>query len=238
MRSLNHRMCAVSMLGGLVLLTACSQPETMADHMQEHFAQVEATRLAVISGDLDAAREPARWLARHEVTEGIPEGWQQHVVQMQLAAQRVVEASEVAPAAAATAEMGAICGGCHQGMDEGAQFTFVVPPPEEPGVVAHMLRHQWAAERLWEGLVGPSEEAWTRGVAVLAEAPLQPTESPEEVEQLASRVHQLGVQAGEVTGFIDRAKVYGDLLATCAQCHRLMDAGPGTRSQAARAGGA
>ncbi len=237
MRLLNHEMAVVSMFGGLVLLAACNQPETIVDHMREHFAQVEATRLAVIGGDLDAARERARWLARHEATEGISEGWEQHVMQMQLAAQRVVEASEVAAAAAATAEMGAICGGCHQGMDEGAQFTFVAPPPEEAGVVAHMLRHQWAAERLWEGLVGPSDEAWARGVAALSEAPLQPTESPEEVETLASRVHELGARAGEVTGFIDRAKVYGDLLTTCAQCHRLMDAGPGTRSRTPGAGG-
>jgi cytochrome c553 len=237
MRSLIDKMAIVSMHGCLVLLAACSQPETTTDHMQEHFTQVEATRAAVISGDLDAAREPARWLARHEATQGVPEGWGQHVVQMQLAAQRIVDANEIAPAAAATAEMGAICGGCHQGMDEGAQFTFVAPPPQEAGVVAHMLRHQWAAQRLWEGLVGPSEEAWSRGVAALAEAPLQPTESPEEVGELASRVHELGTQAGEATGFIDRAKVYGDLLATCAQCHRQMDAGPGTRVRAARTGG-
>lgn len=232
MRSLIDKMAIVSMHGFLFLLAACNQPETINDHMQEHFTQIEATRAAVISGDIDAAREAARWLARHEATQGIPEGWGQHIVQMQLAAQRVVDANEIAPAAAATAEMGAICGGCHQGMDEGAQFTFVAPPPQEVGVVAHMLRHQWAAQRLWEGLVGPSEEAWSRGVAALAEAPLQPTESPEQMGALASRIHELGTQAGEATGFIDRAAVYGDLLATCAQCHRQMDAGPGTRLRA------
>jgi len=198
--------------------------------MQEHFARVEQVRDAIVAGDLDAAREPAEWLASHEVMEGIPTGWEQHVTQMRRLARRIVDASEFATAAAATADMGGLCGGCHQSLDEGAQFTIVAVPSEESGVVAHMLRHEWAADRLWEGLIGPSDESWRVGAEALAEAALQPQDTPEEVGVLARQVHELGAQAAETFGFTDRAVLYGRLIGTCARCHELMEAGPGTRA--------
>jgi hypothetical protein len=221
------------LLVALTALLACAQPETPADHMQEHFAQVEAVRDALIAGDLSAAKEPASWLAGHEAMEGIPTGWEQHVAQMQRTAQLVVDAEAIEVAATATGEMGGICGGCHQGLDEGAQFTIVVVPAEESGVVAHMLRHEWAVDRLWEGLIGPSDESWAAGAAALGEAALEPQDTPEEVGVLARRVHELGAEAVETFGFTDRAVLYGQLLTTCARCHELMEAGPGTRMHTA-----
>lgn len=222
-------VCAVVVSG----LAACGNQESPADHMQEHFAHVDAVRNAIISGDLEAAKAPAEWLAGHEAMEGIPTGWEQHVEQMRRSARMVVDAPDLATAANATAEMAGICGGCHQGLDEGAQFTIVVVPSEESGVVSHMLRHEWAADRLWEGLIGPSDESWSVGAAALGEAALAPMDTPEEVGVLAQRVHELGKTANQTTGFRDRAALYGELITTCAECHRLMDAGPGTREREA-----
>lgn len=218
------------MVLAVAITTACSQPETPADHMQEHFAQVDAVRDALISGDLAAAQEAAQWVAGHEAMEGIPAGWEQHVTQMQRAAATVTQTDDLAAAAEATANMAGICGGCHMGLDEGAQFTIVLVPSEESGVVAHMLRHEWAADRLWEGLIGPSDEAWSAGAAALGEAALEPEESPDEVGTLARQVHELGAEASETLGFTARAALYGKLITTCAQCHTLMNAGPGDRA--------
>lgn len=227
------RRITITACGGVAMMTvlaACTrQQETPAEHMQQHFARVERVRDAVVAGDLDATREPARWLAGHDVMEGIPTGWEQHVTQMRRLAQVVVDARDLATAASATADMGGLCGGCHQSLDEGAQFTIVVVPSEESGVVAHMLRHEWAADRLWEGLIGPSDEAWRVGAEALGEAALDPQDTPEEVTVLARRVHELGAQAVETFGFSDRATLYGQLIASCARCHELMEAGPGTR---------
>jgi hypothetical protein len=233
MFSRSSSAAAGALLALIVALTACGQSETAAEHMQEHFARVEAVRDAIIEGDLEATKEPASWLAGHEAMEGVPDGWEQHVTQMQRTAQMVVDAEDIETAASATAAMGGICGGCHQGLDEGAQFTIVVVPSEESGVVAHMLRHEWAADRLWEGLIGPSEESWTAGSEALGEAALDPEDAPDEVGVLAQRVHELGTEATETLGFNDRAAVYGQLITTCAQCHIMMEAGPGTRSELA-----
>jgi cytochrome c553 len=231
-----HNMMVGAAACALALVSGCApEPGTRADHMQEHFAQVDAVRDAIISGDLEATREPAEWLAGHESMEGIPEGWGQHVTQMQRSAQTVVAADDIAVAAAATADMAGICGACHQGLDEGAQFTIVVVPSEESGVVAHMLRHEWAVDRMWEGLIGPSDEAWDAGANALGEAALEPQDTPEEVGVLAARVHELGGEAVETTGFSARASLYGQLLTTCAECHQLMEAGPGTRLELAGA---
>ena len=210
------------------------QAETPAEHMQEHFAQVDAVRDALIAGDLAGSKEAADWLASHEVMDGIPEVWEQHVTQMQQAAATVVGAEDLATAAEATANMAGICGGCHMGLDEGAQFTVVVVPSEESGVVAHMLRHEWAADRMWEGLIGPSDDSWAAGAGALGEAALEPEGAPAEVGELAEQVHQLGAEALVTSGFTSRAALYGKLMITCAQCHQAMDAGP---SAGADAGG-
>jgi len=42
-----------------------------------------------------------------------------------------------------------------------------------------MRRHQWAAARLWEGLIGPSNEMWSQGTGFLATTELvRPTPVP------------------------------------------------------------
>jgi hypothetical protein len=96
-----------------------------------------------------------------------------------------------------------------------------------------MRRHQWAAERLWDGLVVPSDEAWKWGATSLSEAPLAPEQltpgkSPvPKVGELAQAVHAIARQATEVERVDVRADLYGDVLATCAECHQWLGGGPG-----------
>ncbi len=209
----------------LVALSACA-PETIQHHMQEHFAKVSAVKTAVIAGDFESAREPAEWLAEHDAYEALPGDWEPHVAALQEAAQRVAGASDLATAAVATADMGKACGTCHQALNEGAQFTVVSVPTEDSGVVAHMLRHEWAAQRLWEGLIGPSDEAWTRGAETLDELPLRPQGAAPEVTEWANTVHAVGEAAMQAADLDTRAQLYGELLGSCAQCHRALGRGP------------
>jgi cytochrome c556 len=80
---------------------------------------------------------------------------------------------------------------------------------------------------MWEGLVGPSDEAWRRGTAELVAAPLQPAvriatrEVPAEITVLANRVHELGRRA-EMVDADRRGAALGDVLATCATCHQRL----------------
>ena len=53
-------------LTSVLAFVACSQTETTADHMEKHFDEVDAVKTAIIAGDVEAAREPAQWLASHE----------------------------------------------------------------------------------------------------------------------------------------------------------------------------
>jgi cytochrome c553 len=117
------------------------------------------------------------------------------------------------------------CGQCHlaAGVTAGVDDS---PPPAGDGVLPHMLRHRWMVDRLWEGLIGPSDEAWARGAAALvAEAALLPSATPHgehrgyAVDVMSRYVHEAGEAAAEAKDPSARAKVLGDLLATCADCH-------------------
>jgi hypothetical protein len=208
--------------------------ETMlaADHMQEHFTQAVAFRDAVIGGDLAAAQEPATWMAEHQMAGGVPEGWAPFVAEMQTAAAGAVEATELEATAAAAGAMAAQCGACHQSQGAMIDVSIGEPPAAEPGTMAHMARHQWAMERLWDGLVTPSDEAWAAGCEVLADAPLAASsfaDDPRLREELgaeAARVHALGAQGAEAADLSARGQLYGQLLATCAPCHSRVQQTP------------
>ena len=88
-----------------------------------------------------------------------------------------------------------------------------------------MQRHLWAMDRLWEGLVGPSEMAWQEGSKILAANPF-PADAlpiPKDLQPVAKKqlaaIAALAKQAGAATELADRSKVYGELLSTCSGCH-------------------
>lgn len=121
--------------------------------------------------------------------------------------------------------MGAACGHCHAALAANVTFTGKSPEGEESSVLARMARHVWADERMWEGLIGPSDVAWEADVAALQEAPLHPEmlaedrSPPAEVVRLADEVHALGQRGRTTAGTERRARLYGEFLATCDGCH-------------------
>lgn len=198
---------------------------TVAEHMKDHFTQAIRARDAIIRGDLAAMKEPATWLAEHKIAETLPGTWTPHVGDMQNAARLALQANDLAAAADAVAAMGAACGSCHKALGASVDFSGKSPEGEESSVLAQMLRHRWAAERMWEGLIGPSDVAWNAGVAALQEAPLHPEmladkkSPPQKVMDLATRVHAVGQQGKTASGSDARAKLYGEYVANCDACH-------------------
>lgn len=84
-----------------------------------------------------------------------------------------------------------------------------------------MARHAWAADRLWEAVVGSDGVRWTAGLAVLAEAPL-PSDGSRPAEDLQAYArHQLDLRGA--TPIEDRASAYGEMLVLCARCHAARD---------------
>jgi hypothetical protein len=225
----------------LAALLACAgggrseaEPEQAAEassaHMEEHLVRATDIQAAVIRGDLDDLREHARWMSEHLDTSELPEEWRVHAGDMQTAAELAYRAPDVEAAAEATGAMGRACGACHEAAAVVINFGRPSEPVAEGGSTGHMCGHQWAAERLWEGLIGPSHEAWEKGSQAMVGAALPPEELSGDdelygqLQVLEQRVHDLGVEGVRAQGSTSRAELYGEFLSTCSQCHALTGA--------------
>jgi len=203
---------------------------SLAKHMQDHFTRGARIRDAVIAGDLETAKQHAQWMAEHQVSEDFPESWQPHVRTLQDAAKGVLDAQNIATAATHTAAMGRACGECHAKLG-GPKLELGQAPGEGSGSVPHMARHQWAAERMWDALTVPSEEAWRKAAEVMADAPLTPEavqgarSVPPKTEQLAKQVHDIAEAARADRQMEKWSSAYGSFLSTCADCHQALQAG-------------
>lgn len=202
--------------------------EASREHMQEHFVHATEIQAAVIRGDLEGVREPARWMSDHLDLGDVPEEWHDQAAELQTAAQQAYRAPDVRAAAVATGTMGRACGSCHEAAAVVISFGSPSAPPEEEGSIGHMCRHQWAADRLWEGLIGPSHEAWEKGAQAMVGAALPPEALSQDdelygqLQVLEQRIHDLGVEGVRAEGARSRAELYGEFLSTCSHCHSLM----------------
>ncbi len=194
--------------------------------MRHHFADVSRIHEAVIRGDLEAVREPARRLGQLPVPAGVPEAGLRYVVTMRKSGERVAAAKTVAVAATETVIMLNQCAGCHQAV--GIRPT---PPsqstPDVGGLVGHMLEHQRAADALLQGLVIPSTSEWQSGATRLGTVPLRPVWLvPElryvpDLDKVDAAVHDLAAEALSADNPTRRSAAYVRLLTTCAECHSL-----------------
>ncbi|PRQ04725.1 hypothetical protein ENSA5_04900 [Enhygromyxa salina] len=203
-------------------------------HTQDHFTVAEEIRLALISGNVDAALAPAAWMAEHYAELEYPEPWRPYVEHMHDSADKIGSGVELAVASAALVEVGQACAACHVAVD-GPEIEVDEPPSADAAgdtgdtdVVT--VDHGWAIDTMWTGLTGPSRTAWITGAEALAVAPLVPEEirggrsARAEIEELAMRVHEIGDQARQslvVSGI--PGQLFGELLTTCEACHAALD---------------
>jgi cytochrome c553 len=194
--------------------------------MQDHFASVMKIANAVVDGDLEAAQEAAAWFLEHVTEEGLAAGWVPHVARMRESAQRVTTAGDLGAAADATGAMLVRCGECHRAVGASPRFVESIEPALRETAQAEMERHQWALGRLSEGLIGPSEQAWSAGAETLRAPPTCATRAATEVadvavvHKLARDFDRLAARTRKTADFEARGRLYGDLLATCAACHQ------------------
>jgi hypothetical protein len=200
--------------------------------MQENFVRADQLQKAIVAGDLDEARETARWIATHSPTGGLPDGWLAHVTALRRAAQSVVDARDIDAAAHGTAFVAGACGSCHLAQLGGAQLGAEPLPQHGDGLELAMRRHQWAADRWWDAVVSGKGGLWEDGVEVLAASELVAGDFDAKAEQRAKLTRLLKrlrgiVKRGEGAVAPDhRVQVLGDFLSTCSSCHRLLERGP------------
>ena len=210
---------------------AGAQDSAILDHMHDHYDAVVRIQSAVIAGSLEGTRESARWLAEHDAPAGMPAQWAEHVDAMRLAARAALDAEDLTAAANATSQLGLACGGCHVASNVTVEFDDVKRPSDKDRVSAHMERHQWAADRMWEGLIGPATVSWRQGANLLFESPMQAEElgaesGDEDVVHMSRRIHQLAGNATVVSDPAEKAEIYAEFLANCAACHTSLGDGP------------
>lgn len=215
----------VASASGTPLPTAGGRHREVVAHMREHFLRVLAVRDAVIAGDLAAAREPARWLAEHGAPRDVPDPWIPYITDLRVLSAGLVEAESVGELARSVGVVAGTCQACHDGLSVRIEYLPGLPPrAQDPR--GRMHRHEWAMERLWNGLVMPNELAWERGAEALIESPFAPSfflgdiETRTELAARSQQLQQLGQRAAEADK-LDRGRLYGELLTTCARCHQL-----------------
>jgi cytochrome c553 len=178
---------------------------------------------AIAFGDLAAARREAGVVAKLDEPDLLP-AWRPYVDQIRASAAQIELAESLVAAAKTSALLGRRCAQCHDAAGAKIVFPKQAPPPSGPKLGSYMASHQWATERLWEGLVGPSNERWLEGARALALAPLAIVAEGDLPPDLAvgddvARIRLLARRAQAAKAQDDRAALYGDLLATCAGCH-------------------
>jgi mono/diheme cytochrome c family protein len=211
--------------------TAAEDPPPIATDsiegfMLEHFVISTWARDSIVDGDLEAIRSPLLALAEYSYASVAPGGWMNGIAQMQAAARLTAGAQTLRAAASGIAAMGRTCGQCHRERGGPVVQYYMAEDgaPKSDRLEGRMLRHAWAVERLWEGLTAPSDNAWMAGASALTLAPAaapetQPPLTPA-VTKTLELVRTLGKRAIRADSAEAREKVYGELLVTCAECHR------------------
>lgn len=204
------------------------QESSLRQQMHEHFVHLSSAQSAVIEGRLDAAKSATASVWPSARPSELPPKWSPYIGSLKAGVELMGGATELETAAMAVSAIGRACGDCHRAfgiatIGEAEQSS--APPPESLG--DYMRLHQWAADRLWEGLVGPSDAAWTSGAQALLRERLDPAKIPEEIlvkpgmKQMVEQVHTFA-EAAARPGLEgpEKQRLYGEFLGGCARCHR------------------
>lgn len=209
------------------------RPAMVKFHMSQHFNDLRAVEQLLVAGELDVAKVRAFLLTRPAPDPGMAR-WKSEVDDVTQAARALANAPGIDEACRREARVAEACAYCH--LHSQALPVFSTPPPLPPddgGPRARMARHQWAVDRLWEGMVAPAEAPWRAGLDVLATTPLpfSPlTDAPLLANQLQGFArHALETEDSETLD--DRTRSYGEMLVTCSACHATLHA---NRSASAR----
>ena len=198
-------------------------PGTSAMH--ERLTGLTTARDALVEGRTAQSRDLLRSMADLESEAMAPEDWRQHLQDLVEATAEGSEGADDAAIAGSVAEAARACGACHAAAGSGPTFE-PVPLPAEDDV---MGRHVWASDRMWESVIASDADAWRAAREALGEEDDRPMNLFDDVAldvrgqaaQLRSRLHGLVATGAEAGSPDERAAIYGAVLATCTDCHRL-----------------
>lgn len=199
----------------------------MVAAMEAHYSSTILAHDALIQGDLQAFRTQLAKTRAHELPPKIPEHWKPLHKPLRDAAATAADVTDLPGAGKTMADVVLACGACHQALVEGPLYPAPAPSGADTPVREGMREHQWATERLWEGVTGPWNNAWERGASALAETRVfsnlgSAAAIDEAVLEREAVLRSLGEEAMRLVAPADRAEVYGRVLVTCGGCHQAM----------------
>jgi len=191
-------------------------------HMHENFGLLRGIEKLLIRGRLEDARSFARAIADAPQEPGLGP-WTTETLVVRNRAASLAAATTVGEACHREARLAEACGDCHATAHVSPEFRPPTRiPADQPTIEARMARHVWATDRLWEGIVGGAADSWMQGLDILAATPLESPKIAGERVRYGQQLRRLADQARarrRTDTAADRARSYGDMLATCAGCH-------------------
>jgi cytochrome c553 len=191
-------------------------------HMHENYGLLRAIERLLLRGKLEETRHLARAIAIAPDEPGASP-WAAEALRVRERASALAQATTIDGACVAVARLAQECAACHAASGASPEFSAPPPlPPDRPSIDSRMVRHLWASQRLWEGMVGMADDAWLAGLDVLAASPLPASQFGAQRQPHARKLQQIADRArrAKLTP-ADRGAVYGELLATCAGCHAV-----------------
>jgi len=198
----------------------------IAEDMKDHYASAIEYRDWVIADDIEHTGPPAVWLADHIAPDGLPKEWAAFATDMRGVASAAAKAKDLPASAKALSALARTCARCHAAHNAEIKLSPKPPTPFTDDVGKVMFGHQYAANRMWEGLFIPSDAAWNEGCEQMAGSTLRPADVENlaqmdaQVVALEEKVHRLAADGANTTDPLERGKLYTELVQTCASCHR------------------
>jgi outer membrane murein-binding lipoprotein Lpp len=196
------------------------------DRMHARLAAARRMEASIVRSDLDGARIEAHLLAELDEPDALPV-WKPYLEDIRAAAHQIEISTGLGTAAKLTGTLGRNCARCHEAIKAHVSFPTEPRPPDS----AKMMRHQWAAVQMWEGLIGPSDDRWLDGARALTTVPLTmiamratPTLDVDidiDIDDV-SRLRLYARRALAAQSQNARAEVFGNMLAICAHCHATL----------------
>lgn len=229
MRHLSPSGLALTVL--LIAVAGCSAPEppppsepTFTEMnkvalMEQHYVAAITAHDMLIRNDLPSFRKHLAELATQSLPDHAPATWAAGHEKMQTAAARAADAKTLAASGAVMGSIVEACGSCHEALGQGPVYREPAPPTSDDPLKERMLAHQWATERLWEGVTDPWDDAWRRGAQAVAKSAVFPPDAPPAQLEQEKALRAAGDDAMLATTLSARAQSYGRVLATCAGCH-------------------
>lgn len=202
---------------------------SLPQHMAYHHALAHNAWTYVVLGDLERSRDAVLALESHRAIDGMPDAWRPYVVDLKEAASKAGDSWTLDEAGPTVAHVALACAECHKATGGGPRQRHYRPAPADGSEFADkMVGHEWAMEQLWLGLMQPNDAAWTAGATALTDGTFLPgkAKATPAAQVHVAKVEGLGRRAAAADDPEARAVVYGELLATCASCHRMSGVAP------------